>query len=228
LSSSALVPDIPVFPANVLSVPTQDAAHNVPMQHSATSGDLGASVVDGMRQSDNVAADIARAMSAAQFASSSGNKDDDGAGHDVGQDFGTGDSREYGTDGTGSMSPSVNSIHDNVHDTGEGDSINTNQDDLITAYDGIHSDLFENLFQTLPVDTNEYRALGTNLSGLFGQLLLPEQDHPAASPVLDAHVDDGIFLSQQYHYLTFEQRADLLYIHWDTLQCTCIQFVARH
>jgi hypothetical protein len=34
---------------------------------------------------------------------------------------------------------------------------------------------------------------------------------------LDAHADDRLFLSSHYHHLTFEQRADLLYVHWDTL-----------
>lgn len=214
LPSSEPAPDFPLFPAGVLLVPEKDAVHEVPIQHSTTSEDLGTTVVDVMRQSDNVAADIALAMSAAPFAISSGIRDDGGGGKDDEQDPGNNYSSDYGgTDGNDSVSPSVN----NIHDTVEGESADTNSDDMTTAYDGIHSDLFENLFQTVPVDSNKYRAPGTNINGLFGPLLLPDQDHPAALPALGAHVDDDIFLSQQYHHLTFEQRTDLLYLHWDIL-----------
>ena len=58
---------------------------------------------------------------------------------------------------------------------------------------------------------------GPNPSGCFGPLLLSEQDQPTVFPALDAHADDGLFLSSHYHHLTFEQRTDLLYVHWDTL-----------
>ena len=78
-------------------------------------------------------------MSAAPFASSKVNEDNGNAGTADEQDV-----SDYGTDGTGSKSPPVNNIQDIVNNTGEEDSIMT------TAYDGIHSDLFENLFQTLP------------------------------------------------------------------------------
>ena len=51
-----------------------------------------------------------------------------------------------------SKSPSVHDIQDIVIDAGEEDSINTDSSDITTVYDGIHSDLFEVLFQTLPID----------------------------------------------------------------------------
>ena len=37
-------------------------------------------------------------------------------------------------------------------DAGEEDSIHTDSNDITTVYDGVHSDLFEDLFQTLPTD----------------------------------------------------------------------------
>ncbi len=45
---------------------------------------------------------------------------------------------------------------------------------------------------------------------------MSEQDQPTALSALDAHANEGLFLSSHYHHLTFEQRADLLYVHWDT------------
>ena len=101
-------------------------------------------------------------------------------------------------------------------DTDEDDSLHTDSNDIIAVYDGVHSDLFEDLFQYLPTDA-QYRSPGLNPSGCFGPLLLLDQFHPTALPVLDAHADDGLFLSSNYHNLTFEQRADLLYVHWDAL-----------
>ena len=80
-----------------------------------------------------------------------------------------------------SKSPSVHDIQDIVIDAGEEDSINTDSNDITTVYDGIHSDLFEVLFQTLPTDA-QYRAPGPNPSGCFGPLLLSEQDQPTVSP----------------------------------------------
>jgi hypothetical protein len=96
----------------------------------------------------------------------------------------------------------------------DGNSINSN--DLTNIYDGVHSDLFELLFQTLPTDS-QYRVPGPNPGNCFGPLLLSGQDHPAAFPALDTHVDDSLYLSSLYHNLTFEKRTDLLYVHWDTL-----------
>ena len=101
-------------------------------------------------------------------------------------------------------------------DADEEDSLHTDSNDITTVYDGVHSDLFEGLLQTLPTDA-QYRSPGPNPSGCFGPLLLLDQDHPTVLPVLDAHADDGLYLSSHYHNLTFEQRADLLYVHWDAL-----------
>jgi len=46
---------------------------------------------------------------------------------------------------------------------------------------------------------------------------LSASDQPTAFFALVAHADDGLFLSALYHHLTFEQRANLLYVHWGTL-----------
>ena len=68
--ASKTVPDIPMFPVNVLSAPKLDAVLQVPSQKSALPADPGSAVTDGAGHSDNLAADIALAMSAAPFAGS--------------------------------------------------------------------------------------------------------------------------------------------------------------
>ena len=65
--ASKTVPDIPMTPVNVLSAPKLDAFLQVPSQKSALPADPGSAVTD---DSDNLAADIALAMSAAPFAGS--------------------------------------------------------------------------------------------------------------------------------------------------------------
>jgi hypothetical protein len=78
-----------------------------------------------------------------------------------------------------------------------------------TIYDGIRSDLFEDLFQTLTTGVH-YRAPGQNSTGCFGPLLLSKLDQLNASDqstvfaALVAHADDGLFLSALYHHLTLE------------------------
>jgi hypothetical protein len=76
---------------------------------------------------------------------------------------------------------------------------------------------YSNYYSRLYLPTPNITPPGPNPGGYFGPLLLSDQDQPTASPALDTHVDDGMFLSSLYHHLTFEQRADLLYVHWDTL-----------
>jgi hypothetical protein len=71
----------------------------------------------------------------------------------------------------------------------------------------IHSDLFESLFRKLPVDDNKYHPPGATPNGLSGPLLFPPRDHPSALLALIPHVDDGVFLPQDFHDSTFEQRA---------------------
>ena len=124
-------------------------------------------------------------MSAAPFTGSIVNAETGNTGTAAEQDV-----SDYGTDGTGSKSPSVSDIQDMVIDAGKEDSVKANSNDITTVYDGIHSDLFENLFQTLPIN-GQYRIPGSNPSGCSGLLLLPEQDPPTAVPALDAHADDG-------------------------------------
>jgi hypothetical protein len=81
----------------------------------------------------------------------------------------------------------------------------------------IHSDLFESLFRKLPVDDLKYRPPGAAPNGLSGPLLFPPRDHPSALLALIPHVDDGVFLPQDFHDSTFEQRAQLLYLNWGVL-----------
>jgi hypothetical protein len=92
------------------------------------------------------------------------------------------------------------------------------EDDVLNSWkDGHHSDLFEILFQTLPVDANKYRLPGTAINGLYGPLLFPPCDYPVVIPALLPHVDDGEFLPQAFHSETFEQRTRLLYLNWKVL-----------
>lgn len=81
--------------------------------------------------------------------------------------------------------------------------------DAFVWSDGHHSDLFEILFQTVPVAGNTYRPSGTAVNGLFGPLVFPPPVHPPALPALLAHVDDGMFLDPQVQETTFEQRTRL-------------------
>jgi hypothetical protein len=187
----------------------------IPNQDSVLPADPGLAVIHKAGPSDDIAADIALAMSAAPFAGSivNANTGDTSvvAEHDV---------SDYGTDGTGSKSQSIPDIQENGT-AGEEDFFHTDSNDIVTIYDGIHSDLFEDLFQTLPIGA-PYRALGQNPTGCFGPLLLSDQDQPNASQdqliVFSALVVFfSAFLSALYHHLTFKQRADLLYVHWDAL-----------
>jgi hypothetical protein len=169
--ASKTVPDIPAFPVNVFSAPKLGAVPPVPSQTSALPADPGSAVIGGAGHSDNLAADIALAMSAAPFAGSVVNAGTGNTGAVAEQDV-----SDYGTNGTGSKSPSVHDIQDIVIDAGEEDAISTNSNDITTVYDGIHSDLFELLFQTLPTDA-QYRSHGPNPSGCFGPLLLSQSSH---------------------------------------------------
>jgi hypothetical protein len=143
--ASNKVPDIPAFPVNVLSKPNDIS--QIPIQSSALLVDQGSVVIDGEGHLGNLAADIACAMSAAPFTGSIVNADSNDTGVVAAQD-----GSDYGTEGTGSRSPSVHDIQDIVNNAGEVDGHSTNSNDLTNIYDGVHSDLFEFLFQTLPTD----------------------------------------------------------------------------
>jgi hypothetical protein len=97
-------------------------------------------------------------------------------------------SSDYGNYGSDSVSLSCTGSHDNVE--------NNNSPDMPTDYDGIHSDLFENLFAELPTDINidesQYCEPGTIRNGLFGPVLFPDLDHPASLPTLVTHSDDEV------------------------------------
>ena len=180
--ASQAVPVIPVFPANVLTASTFGEVLPVRGQTSTLPADQGSAVIDatgypvigavGHPVTDaavppaNLAADIALAMSAAPFTGFIVNSVTGKGGIDGEQDV-----SDYGTDGTGSRSVTVHDVQDLVMDTDEEDSLHTDSNDIITVYDGVHSDLFEDLFQNLPTDA-QYRSPGLNPSGCFGPLLL--------------------------------------------------------
>ena len=121
---------------------------------------------------------------------------------------------DYGTEDNHSGSSSVHSDYDG---STASDAPPFDYDVNFSYQDGHHSDLFENLFQTLPVDANKYRPPGTKFSGVSGPLLFQPCDYPSAIPTLLPHVDDGVFSSQELHDSTFEQRAQLLYLNWHVL-----------
>jgi hypothetical protein len=207
------IPEVPTFPVDISSAPKPGIAPLIPNQNS----DTGSAAINAEGHSQELAAEIALAMSAAPFAGSIANANavDTSivAEHDV---------SDYGTDRTGSKSSPVIDIQDITNVSGDENSVHTEySNDIVTIYDGIRSDLFEDLFQTLPTAAR-YRAPGQHSTGHFGPLLLSElhQPHaldPSTVSALVAHADDGLFLSALYHHLTLEKRADLLYVHWDTL-----------
>ena len=164
--------------------------------------------VGGIHQQN---ADVASSMSAPPFAVSLGN---DGSGG--GDDDSSSSYRHSSTNGTEdnhSMSSSGHSDYDN-----NADSASLLDSDVNLAFlDGHHSDLFENLFQILPVGDSEYRSPGTHSNGLYGPLLFPPCDESSILSALLPHVDDGLFLPQELLDPTFEQRAKLLYLNWNVL-----------
>ena len=198
-------------PSQTSTLPADQGSAVIDATGHPVIGAIGHPVIDAAVHPANLAVDIALAMSAAPFTGFIVNSVTGNGGIDGEQDV-----SDYGTDGTGSRSMPVHDIQDLVMDTDEEDSLHTDSNDIITVYDGVHNDLFEDVFQNLPTDA-QYRSPGPNPSGCFGPLLLLDQDHPTVLPVLDAHADDGLFLSSHYHNLMFEQRADLLYVHWDAL-----------
>ena len=175
-------PAIPVFPTNVLAAPTLGEVLQAPSQTSTLPADPGSAVIDATGHPvidatghpvidaavhpANLAADIALAMSAAPFTGFIVNSVTGNGGIDGEQDV-----SDYGTDGTSSRSTPVHDVQDLVMDADEEDSLHTDSNDITTVYDGVHSDLFEGLLQTLPTDA-QYRSPGPNPSGCFGPLLL--------------------------------------------------------
>ena len=121
---------------------------------------------------------------------------------------------DYGTEDNHSESSSVHSDYDGSNAS---DVLLADYDVNFSYQDGHHSDLFENLFRTLPVDANKYGPPETTFSGDSGPLLFPPCDHPSVIPALLPHADDGVFLPQELHDSTFEQRAQLLYLNWHVL-----------
>ena len=125
--ASKTVPDVPTFPVDELSAPTLGVVPPVPNQNSVLSADPGSAVITGTGSLANLAAGIALAMSAAPFAGSSVNAENDNtravAEHDV---------SDYGTDEAGSKSPSVHDIQDIGNISGEEDSFHTDSNDIVT------------------------------------------------------------------------------------------------
>jgi hypothetical protein len=131
VTASKTVPDIPVFSVDVLSAPKPGDVPQVPSQSSALLADQGSAVIDGAGHSDNLAADIACAISAAPFSGPVLNAGIGDTGAVAEQD-----GSDYGTDGTDSRSPSVHNIQDIVNNAGEEDANSTNSNNITTIYDG--------------------------------------------------------------------------------------------
>ena len=114
--------------------------------------------VEGRRLCDKQQnAEVASSMSAAPvFAASCGDDGDGDGDNDNSSSYHK--ASDYGTEDHHLESSSVHSDYDNSK---------ASDDPLFDTFanssyqDGHHSDLFENLFQTLPVDANKYRSPGT-------------------------------------------------------------------
>jgi len=206
---------IPLFPANVLVGSQPASSSDDVLQQSAT---LNSSltpavvvppittVVDDIHQQNAV---VAISMSAAPFAAYSGaignggDDDDDSSTHSKTSDYGANDHE------------SKSSLGNTDYDDSNAPQVDN--DAILSDFDGHHSDLFENLFQSLPVGANKYRLPGRTFNGFHGPLLFSSHAHPLAVPALLPHADDGVFLSQECQDATFEQIAHLLYLNWNIL-----------
>ena len=217
-SSDANAPALSVFPGS-LSLGSQPAKSfdNVLPQSDHPLSSITPAVVDTQLPTGGVGihqqtAVVASSMSAAPFAASRNDGGDGDGDDDNSSSYHK--ASDYGTEDNHSESSSVHSDYDNSK---------ASDDPLLDTFanfsyrDGHHSDLFEILFQTLPVDDNKYRSPGTTLNGVSGPLLFPPCDYPPAVPTLLAHVDDGVFLPQELQDSTFEQRTRLLYLNWNVL-----------
>jgi hypothetical protein len=202
---------LPVFPGNVLLELEQVTS---PDLVPPTSANLVSSlvpvvvdsqlttVVEGIHQQN---ADVASSMSTAPFAAGQGGGADGADDYDNSSSYRQ--ATDYGTEDNPSGSSSVHSDYDGSNAS---DALPADYDVNYSWSDGHHSDLFENLFRTLPADANKYRLPGTTFNGPSGPLLFPPCDHSSAVPALLSHVDDGVFLLQDLHDPTFEQRTRLL------------------
>jgi len=208
-------PLITLFPENVLVESQLVSSTEDVLQQSATLNSSRApaivvppiaDVVDDIHQHN---AAVAVSISAAPFAAyrsaigKDGDDDDSSSTHSTTSD--------YGENGHYTRS--------SIGNTDEDDSIasHINNDVSLSDLDGHHSDLFENLFQTLPVRANNYRSPGQTLHGLHGPLLSLSRPYAPAVPTLFPHADDGVFLSQECQDATFEDIVNLLYLNWNIL-----------
>jgi len=115
--------------------------------------------VGGIHQQN---AEVASSMFAPPFAVGLGDDGNDGGDDDSSSSYRH--SSDNGTDDNHSMSSSGHSDYDN---NAESASLPPDSDVNLAYLDGHHSDLFETLFQNLPV---EYRSPGTKSNGLSGPL----------------------------------------------------------
>ena len=185
-------PALPVFPANVLLGLTPATSFDVALPQSVNPvSSLVRAVVDsqlptgsgGIHQQN---ADVASSMSAAPFAAGRGDGGDGGYDDDNSSSYRK--ASDYGTEDNHSGSSSVHSDYDGSNAS---DAPPADYDVNFSYQDGHHSDLFENLFRTLPVDADKYRLPGATFNGLSGPLLFPPRDYLSAIPALVPHVDDG-------------------------------------
>jgi hypothetical protein len=152
--------------------------------------------VGGIHQQN---ADVASSMSAAPFAVGLGDGGKGGDDDDSSSSYRH--TSDNGTEDNYSMSSSVHSDYDN---NAENAGLPPDSDVNLAYLDGHHIDLFENMFQMLPVDDSKYRSPGTTSNGLSGPLLFPPRDDSSILSALLPHADDGVFLSQDLHDSAFE------------------------
>ena len=209
---NADAPALSVFPVNVLlgSKPASTLDVVLPQSDHPISS-LVPAVVDAQLPTGGGGIH-ASSMSAAPFAASRGDGGDGGDDDDNSSSYRK--ASDYGTEDNHS---GLSSVHSDYDGSNASDALPADYDVNFSYQDGHHSDLFENLFRTLPVDANKYRPPGATFSGVSGPLLFPPCDHPSAMPALLPNVDDGVFLPQELHGSTFEQRAQLLYLNWHVL-----------
>ena len=140
--SNADAPAPPVFPVHEIDIVLPQSDHQM---SSVVPAVVDAQLPTGGGGIHQQNADVASSISAASFAASRGDGGD-GDGDDDNSSFYRRAS-DYGTEDTHSGTSSVHSDYDGSNAS---DAPSFDYDVNLSYQDGHHSDLFENLFQTLP------------------------------------------------------------------------------
>ena len=104
------------------------------------------------------------------------------------------------------------------------------EDESLIVAQGVHSDLFENVFAVrMSASNNLYRAPGTksDYGELYGPVLVPSPTSPPAIFPLVAHAEDAVVLDQFYQLLPDSDIFILLYKNWNALH-SIISLVQLH